>query len=321
MYITRNFWYLFSLLLLTIAISPQIRDLADSWTNSEVKNVHSAFVAAAPVIPKIRESTIPFPTISAEGVLVENIKGTEIYYERAPEATFSIASLTKLLTSVLFVERIPQNEEYVISAEAKKTEPNISKVPAGSLVAAPDIVKLMMVESANDAARVAAEKIGKLVNFNRSTEISFQNSLDAAISAMNMRAFEIGMANTNIANPVGFDDALHYSTAKDLFVLMKYIRERHPSIWNYSRDAETAISFRKTPGGTVEHVTIKNTNPLTGKHERIVGSKTGLTDEAGQAVVMLYRLETGETVAIILLKSKDRFGDAEKIIQWLDTQN
>lgn len=259
-----------------------------------------------------------FPDISAEGVLVRDLIGEETLYQKNTTVQFPIASITKLMTSILFEEHVSLKEEYALSPEAKKVKPKVSALPPGAFLRGEDLIRLMMIESSNDIAYSAAEKIGKILNFEKRLDLDFATAIQTAVSEMNKKALALGLFATNFANPAGFDDGLHYSTAEDLFVLMKYAFSKTPFVWHASSEPEASIRYRAPGKASYSTITIKNTNPLLDRFPRIVGSKTGFTDEAGEAVVLLYQLTSGRNIAIILLKSLDRFGDAEKVIQWLD---
>ncbi len=260
---------------------------------------------------------LPFPDISAESFFIGDINSGALWKEKGPDLTHPIASLTKIVTALLFFENVPQDEWYRVSKEAKNTIPKLSSIPEGMFVSAPDIMKLMMTESDNDIAQVAAEKIGRVINFERQFDLDYNSALRAAVSAMNARVYELGLTNTNFINPIGLDDALQYSSARDIFHLMGYVFENRSAVWYSSRRYRSTVSYKNLDGEIFE-TSIINTNPLIQDYPRIIGSKTGLTDEAGQALAFIYRLKDGRAIGIVLLKSHDRFGDGEKIIQWLD---
>lgn len=325
MYYTKRLPYLIFLLLFTVIGAPYGMEHFDAVIRSPDTNLKPAEVRASSQEASLEQSILAslhisqsFPDIRAEGILVRDIKTEEILFEKNSRTEFPIASLTKIMTSLLASETIPLHQEYRMSEEAKKTVPKVSSVPAGSFVSGEDIIKYMMIESTNDMAYLAAEKIGKIINFQKHLDLDFQSAIRAAVFAMNERAFLLGLRSTNFANPAGLDDGLHYSTAEDFFLLMKYILEHAPSIWHFSQSPEETLYYRQGAESTFHPIRIKNTNPLVRTHSRILGSKTGLTDEAGQAIVLIYQLTSGKNIAIIILKSEDRFGDAEKIIQWLD---
>lgn len=321
MYYTKNAFYLGILLIMTVIASPYLSRAIFQHTDTsayESEKITAFEETNSSPESKIKPDMSLFPVLTAKSILVSDIRNGHAYYQKNIDERFPIASLTKIMTSLLFSEMIPQNDLYRVTDKAKKTGPRISAIPEGAYISGNAIITLMMTESDNDVARLAAEKIGRTINFSKHLPLDFENALSSAVSAMNERSYALGMKNTNFMNPVGFDDALQYSTAQDIFTLMRYVFNHYPRIWRESKNAEPVISFKKTLTGIDETLTAKNTNQLIPRYPRIVGSKTGFTDEAGQAIILLYSLSSADTVAIIILKSDDRFGEAEKIIHWLD---
>jgi len=121
------------------------------------------------------------------------------------------------------------------------------------------------------------------------------------------------MLRTHFTNPAGRDGLLNFSTANDLFLIAKEIYMKAPEIWNTSRVIDGNVYSSK---GVMYR--FENTNKLLKEFPAIYGSKTGFTDEAGEALLMLYELAPKDTIAVIILKSTDRFSDGRAILSWLD---
>lgn len=317
MYYTANLKYLGIALAIILLLSPFLIRFLSSDPLEEAWIEKSSLTSVA-LLLQSRVPNTPFPTISAKGVLVADIDNGVVLFERSEHDRFPIASLTKMMTGTLFLESVSLSDRYLVTPAAKNTAPKVSRIPEGSLVSGMDILKLIMVESDNDIANLAAEKIGKSVNFQNDKGLDFKSSLRSAVSVMNKKAEALGMEDTHYENPIGLDDSLHYSTARDLFTLMRYIWETHRELWEYSKHSKDIVSYLPLKEKKDVHIGISNTNPLLEKFPRIVGSKTGLTNQAGEAVVLMYRVPSGRHIAIIVLKSEDRFGEAEKIIKWLE---
>ena len=317
MYYTTNLKYLGITLALILLLSPFLIRFLSSDPLEEAWIENSSLTGTA-LLFESRIPNSPFPAISAKGVLVADIDNGVVLFERSSHDQFPIASLTKMMTGILFLESVSLSDRYLVTAAAKNTAQKISRIPEGSLVSGIDILKLIMIESDNDIANLAAEKIGKSVNFQSDKGLDFKSSLRSAVSVMNRKAEALKMEDTHYENPIGLDDPLHYSTARDLFTLMSYIWETHRELWEYSEHSKDIVSYLPLKEKKDVRMSISNTNPLLEKFTRIVGSKTGLTNEAGEAVVLIYRVPSGRHIAIIVLKSEDRFGEAEKIIKWLE---
>jgi D-alanyl-D-alanine carboxypeptidase (penicillin-binding protein 5/6) len=149
--------------------------------------------------------------------------------------------------------------------------------------------------SSNDAAYALAEQIG----------------VKDFVNKMNEKAKEIGLENTHFSNPTGLDpenlkwslensDYFNYSTAKDLVLLGKYILENYPLIFEFSNQ--------------------KNKIQLL-ENQRLVGMKTGYTDEAGGCIFLIFSNDNGDYFLNVILGAKskeERFLQMQKLIDWIN---
>lgn len=244
----------------------------------------------------------PDPSVSASSTLVTRLNTGEMLYQKNVDEKRAIASLTKLMTGVLLFEHTEPLARITFGEDVKQlNDPTAKKseVPAGETVKAEDAAKLLLVESDNDAAFAIAEASSSLSDF---------------VRAMNQKAADIGMAKTNFTNPAGFDDPQNYSTARDLMQLVRYAYEKHDNLWGVSR---TAAGIIIGLSGKEYHFTSTN-QLLKEMPDKIYGGKTGMTDEAQGALIVLYQPIPREVVSIVILGSRDRFQDARNIIQWLN---
>ncbi len=132
---------------------------------------------------------------------------------------------------------------------------------------------------------------------------------------MNDKALELDMQSTHFANPAGLDDSENYSTVEDLEKLIHYTYEKRNDLWGISRTAAGEII-----GVSGKQYHFSTTNELLKEMPNtIYGGKTGFTDEAQGALILLYQPVPQETVSIVILGSQDRFQDGRNIIQWLNT--
>lgn len=322
MYVTRRTPYLLIVLAAVVVLASRFAVMTHTaiTTAERAANAEKALLLHANTRTAIQNIRDPFPDVQAEGTLVRDLESGETIYAHRETEPFPIASLTKLMTAAVFEEFITENKEYTVSPEAKQTIPKVSAVPVHARISGENILKLMLVESANDAALIAAEKIGTVVNFNQQLDLDFESATRAAVSVMNDRAVRLGMNHTNFVNPIGLDDPMQYASPDDLFTLIRHISDRYPALWHIASRSETSVAF-KTSGAKSKSIVIRSTTPLFAKYPRIIAAKTGTTDEARQALVIVYQLTSGKNIAIILLRSDDRFEDAEKIIRWLDTSS
>ena len=151
----------------------------------------------------------------------------------------------------------------------------------------------LLVQSGNDAAEILAE--------------NYPGGRPTFIEAMNTKAAQLNLVHTHFANPTGIDEPGHYSSAADLARLASFALKK-PEFARIVSTENTIVS---------NHV-LTNVNELLGKVPGVLGVKTGFTDGAGQSLVTLVDRDN-HPVILVVLGSLDRFGDSEKLINWVYT--
>jgi len=125
------------------------------------------------------------------------------------------------------------------------------------------------------------------------------------IGLMNRKAKDIGLKETAFFDATGLDERGNFSNASDLLNMVNYVYQNYPLIGITSRLPK--LSFKSING--VSH-NVKNTDELINKISGLWLSKTGTTDNAGECLILVYRLNNGQTVASIILGSTDRISDS-----------
>ena len=154
-----------------------------------------------------------------------------------------------------------------------------------------------LIHSGNDAAFTLAE--------------NYPGGLPAFVSAMNRKAKELHLTESNFTNPAGFEDPAHKMTAHDLTLLALAALQN-----------KIVMKMVAIPSITISDVThtyfhkLTNVNQLLGKIPGVAGIKTGWTEEAGENLVTLVE-RGGRRLIIVVLHSKDRFGDTTNLISWV----
>lgn len=212
-------------------------------------------------------------------ILVDARDGTPILEKRARERR-SIASTTKLMTALLTLEQAPFDAVYTApSYQAGAAESRIDLRP-GERMRVRDLFKALMLESANDAAATLAEGVS--------------GSRSAFVAEMNERAAELGLEDTSYANPIGLDDPLNYSSARDLATLArKLLRDR--------RFAKVVDSPSATLTSGARPRTVGNRNGLIATVPAVDGVKTGHTSRAGYVLVGSATGSNGARVVSVVL--------------------
>lgn len=250
----------------------------------------------------------PDPEINAHAYLVRIIGDETPLLKRRAEKSLPPASLTKILTSIIALEELPFEAKISFSRDAKNTEPKISDAKLNEVFRAEDVIRFAMIASANDAAVALAEAVGKQKGAH-----TFVDAIRHFVALMNDKARALGLLNSSFENPTGLDQKNHQTSAEDLARLIEYIWYHHPGLWEISRTKETIVysDARK------EH-TIQNTDELLREFPGIRGSKTGLTDGAKGALILLYPVKPDKTALAVILGSENRFEDGRQIIQWIE---
>lgn len=267
---------------------------------------------SAPEITPLAQKGIPAPEISARAVFVVRLSNREILFKRDADERLPVASITKLMTAYLIAERVPPLAFVRFEREAKNigsADDKRSALAAGESVTGENVLKLLLISSDSDAAYAGAAYVGGLDDPSR----PFPERIQKFVAMMNAAAKEIGLGNTHFANPAGTDDPGNYSSARDVAALAGEITRRHPELWLLSRDREAFIF-----GKNGARYGIVNTDILLEEFPAIYGSKTGLDDIAEGALALVYHLSGREPLAIILLKSPERFEDGRRLINWIE---
>lgn len=262
-------------------------------SNDPISN--SAFISSPIVVRKI-----PEPQISAKSALAVDRKTNKVLFEKEPSLKVLPASTVKLMTAAVSLDVYKLDEEVEVSRYCSSIEGTKAMLPEGKVFKVSDLISVMLVGSAGDAACTLA---------------TFKISEKDFVGLMNKKAKEIGMELTKFSNPVGLENINggHYSTAWDLYKLAKYA---------------TSISFIKDVVGKNNYIissvdnsfstTLMNTNKLLWEVPGTIGVKTGTTENAGE--VLVYEYKDGiEDVIIVVMGSKDRFGDTKLILNWINS--
>ena len=202
-----------------------------------------------------------------------------------------IASVSKLMTSVIALEKIGKEKEITISASAVATEGTTGGFKEGEIFKIEDLIKAMMVVSSNDAAVALAEEEGK-ENFS---------------ALMNQKAKELGMKDTYYEESTGLS-FLNQSTADDLTKLAAYIYNNHPQILEISRQKQVEITELKSKKSRK----LLNINRLAGQPD-FIGGKTGYIDESGRNLVAFFNKDN-KIILTVVLGAENAFDETKKML-------
>lgn len=208
-----------------------------------------------------------------------------------------MASVTKVLTAMVVLDEAPLDEIVTIPKLATKGWGSSAGLVAGEEWTVYELLVAMLVRSGNDAAVALAWHVG-------------DRSVEAFVDQMNLRAAELGMADSRFVNPNGLDDPDHYSTANDLITLTLASLD-YVTLQNISRFR--VVQLPDDPTGKSRHV--KNTNLLLGAYPGVVGLKTGDTPLADR--VLLSVAERGDRRLVgVVMGTDDHFTDTREMLEW-----
>ena len=209
-----------------------------------------------------------------------------------------MASLTKLMTAIIVLENFNLDEVIRVPAVAIKREGSRGELRPSEEITVRSLLDMMLIDSSNDAAIALADKN---LNF---------------VSLMNKKAKKMGLKNTHFTNPDGLDEDNNYSTAFDIAKIFSYLANNYPAVFNILK-TENMVVY--SADGKIAH-RLKNTNALLGAISEVKAGKTGYTDKAGGSLALLVSdLHFGDknNIITVVLGSSNRFGESEKLIQWL----
>ncbi len=211
-----------------------------------------------------------------------------------------MASTTKMMTALVAIEQSDPDELVVVSEHAAAVGEAEVGLQPGEVFTIDELVTVMLVRSANDAAVAVAEHVA--------------GSEAAFVDLMNRRADELGLEHTKFANPHGLDAPGHYSSARDLLVIALAGMD-HPEFAAAVRMTEHAL--QDAPDGTGR--TAETTNRLLEEgFEGIIGVKTGFTADAGLTFVAASERGDRRLYAVVLGSTGvgGHFTDAAALLDW-----
>ena len=237
----------------------------------------------------------PTPWLSAEAALVTDLNSKVIIFAKNPDPQLIPASTTKIMTALISLEQYSLDQ----ILEVKQAYPigMVMELEQGEKMTVSNLLKAMLVGSANDAAMVLAE--------------NYPGGLEKFIERMNQKAKELYLDKTVFKNPTGVEDEGHITTAHDLLVLTG------EAIKNDT--FREIVSIKKT---TVWDITgeneyeFENINELLNVVPGLKGIKTGWTENAGECFISWIERDE-HNILTVVLGSQDRFGETQKLVEWV----
>lgn len=244
------------------------------------------------------------PSVSAPSVVLMERESGEIIYEKNAHERLAPASVTKVMTLLLVMEalddgRITLDDMVTTSANAASMGGSQIYLEEGEQMVLSDVLKAVVVSSANDGAVALAEHI--------------YGSEETFVAQMNMRAQELGMTDTYFVNCTGLDDLdiekQHLTCAYDIAIMSRELL-KHEKIKEY-----TTIWMDTVRDGQFG---LSNTNKLIRFYNGATGLKTGFTARAGYCLSASAMRDDMELIATVMNaeSSSDRFETAKSLLDY-----
>jgi D-alanyl-D-alanine endopeptidase (penicillin-binding protein 7) len=240
------------------------------------------------------------PIIEANSALALDMKTAKILFQRNGFERRPIASITKLMTALVFLEASPDWNKNVTIAQDDKVNGGRLVFKLGEIVNLRDLFRVALIGSVNSAAEALA----------RATDMSY----DEFIDRMNSKAQELGMTEAVFVEPTGIQPN-NRATAMNVALLLRAALEEE-----LIREVLTTDKYSFT-SVTGKRYVIENTNKLLDSYLDIVGGKTGYIDEAGFCLVNFVKSPVApEGIIVVILGAKteeDRFQQNKFLSQWV----
>jgi D-alanyl-D-alanine endopeptidase (penicillin-binding protein 7) len=239
--------------------------------------------------------------LRSASALVQDADTGEIVFTKNSEAVVPIASITKLMTAMVIIDRgLDLEDRIVLSREdVDLKKGSRSRLKPGGVLTRRDLLLLALMASENRAAAA----LGR----------TYPGGTEVFVDAMNRKAAELGMTDSRFVDPTGLNSS-NVSSARDLAKLVN-AAHGYELIREFSTQARTTVNVYGRP------MTFRNTNGLVrSSHWEIGLSKTGYISEAGRCLVMRVRMASKDLIVVLLDSwgKQSRIGDANRLKRWLE---
>jgi len=245
--------------------------------------------------------------IDARASLLMEADTGKILYEHNPNERFAPASVTKVMTMLLIYEaladeRIAWDQMVTTSAHAASMGGSQIFLEQDEQQTVRDLVKSIVIASANDAAVAMAEFVA--------------GSEDAFVQQMNKKAEELGMKDTLFKNSCGLDSEGHLTSAYDIALMSRELITKYPEVFEYTKIRLDTITHKTKRGD--EAFGLTNTNKLIRNYSGATGLKTGSTGEALYCISATAEKDGMSLIAVVLgaPDPTTRFGSAMKLFDY-----
>ena len=249
---------------------------------------------------QLQEATVEptkVPTLNSRAAIIYDRTSKTILYGIQENTKRHMASTTKVMTSIVVLEKAKLSDVVEVSKKAAGTGGSRLGLKTGDKITVHDLLYGLMLCSGNDAAVALAEYVG--------------GSVAEFAEFMNQKSKELELKNTSFVTPHGLDAQEHYTTAYELAKMTDYalnIQEFYKIVGT----KEYTISING------ESKNIRNTNELLGNLNGVYGVKTGFTNGANRCLVTSTKRDDMDIICVVLGADtkKNRTQDSAKLIEY-----
>lgn len=270
----------------------------------------------APVPPStelVLSVSISSDKLNSPNAILIRLSDNAILMQKNSEEKIYPASLTKMMTAIVAIENLLDLKEEIKLTNSTfqglyESDASIADLLPGEQVKAIDLLYGVMLPSGAECCVALADKI-------TGSEQSFVN-------IMNQRAAGLGMDNTHFENATGLHDENHYTTVKDLSILLRYALQNDTFREIFTSFCYSTQPTNKHPRGITFYSTmfeyLNNQSIVDGE---ILGGKTGYTDEAGLCLASLAKVDKQEYILVSVGAKGDHHSEQYNIIDAFTVYN
>ena len=273
-------------------LSP-IPDFLSLIKNNEVSSLNLWL----PSLDNTVTASIRKPEIDGKSALLYDLTTKKFLYLKNPKEKLPMASLTKIMTAIVALEKPRKNNQYLVT-DADLVGEDVMGLTSGETLSLKELFYGLVLHSGNDAAETLAN--------------TYPGGRTQFIKAMNEKVKTLGLTDTNFTNPTGLEgDGSQYTTAYDLLVMTNYALNSYPMF------ADVVSTFDYNIEATSTHKTyyLENETNLLSSYPGVKGVKTGYTPEAGLCLVT-YLDYDGHKIIGVLLNSDNRIKDMKELLDF-----
>ena len=245
------------------------------------------------------------PQVKAEGAVLMDAATGKVLFGKNQDMQFYPASITKVMTALLVLERCSLNDTVTFSdsattnLESGAVSLGISK---GDQLTVEQCLYGLLLKSANEIGNGLAEHVA--------------GSVSAFADLMNARARELGCKNTHFTNPHGLNDTAHKTTPYDMALIMRAALQNETF---RKIDTTTSYEFPATKKSAAKTITMghKMMYPTDSRYyEGIIGGKTGYTSKAGNTLVTGAERNGVRLIAVVMKASGSHYTDTIAMLDY-----